>query len=726
MNKITLVAILSLIFTLSACANAQSTPEPTEAAAVVAEVVVTNTAVSPTIPPTPTQTHLPTVLPTKTSTPTPTLVPSPVPSPTTSLWNKLPTPEVSFVPEVNLIIEDQVGGVVRTVTVNKGIALLGVGPRLWIIDVSDPTNPIKIGQTDILPEIVQDVVWHGEQAYVATKENGFWLIDMKIPGNPQIQQFFELPHLVTDFKIQNDTLLALGKSIYRGSQYDLPDEWGLSLVDIANRESIQIINTIPIDGAVHSWSSVNETIFLMKRGLDVIDISDPQNPKITFIPEIFERAVVAASENELFLVGNQEIKSIDISDPTNPVEIDPGENDVFPGYGIADFELDGQTLLFTGDFCDAGSCGSTLSIHDTSKAGLPELSFTGAGFLSYDLFVQSGYAYIATEDGLNIIDISRPNQIISIGWVPTTGTIHHISAQADRVGGLNRDTYSLYFYPVETPGRPKGPIPFNPPYTDMVEVLLNGDDTYLSTGIGNAWGDLQILNTADMWKPAITGIYQPEEYTSGVRETIVQGNYAYTLLTSITREHGDIPTDMFAIIDVSNSENPYRIGSLYIDIIDNEKELAIANDIAYVTTKSQLIAILVADPSSPQVIGELDLGEDAILMDIVAVPNGVLLLWIDASSDEQALLLIETTDVNDMHVLSKVTIPDNVNNLTFEYPYAFVSGAKLWVVDISDPEALRIVGASATPGSLQKVVVQDGIIYAADGDGGLLVLKLEE
>jgi hypothetical protein len=45
-------------------------------------------------------------------------------------------------------------------------AYLGVGPRLVVLDVSQPANPMVLGESPPLPDIVQGVVVAGNYAYI--------------------------------------------------------------------------------------------------------------------------------------------------------------------------------------------------------------------------------------------------------------------------------------------------------------------------------------------------------------------------------------------------------------------------------------------------------------------------------------------------------------------------------------------------------------------------------
>ena len=51
----------------------------------------------------------------------------------------------------------QIGGASFAVAIDGTLAYVGVGPRLVILDVSNPAGPIVVGQTSLLPGIVTGV-----------------------------------------------------------------------------------------------------------------------------------------------------------------------------------------------------------------------------------------------------------------------------------------------------------------------------------------------------------------------------------------------------------------------------------------------------------------------------------------------------------------------------------------------------------------------------------------
>lgn len=230
MKRLILLTLCLIIFGVAACQGAGSdsaaavvTGNEATATAVPTTVVSTNTPLpSATLTNTSTQTPTATPRPTETATATPTLTPSLIPSPTISLWQ-------SDLVERNadFKIVDQLGGRINTVTVQDGIAYVGVGPRLWTLDVSRPETPIELGESDILPELIQYIAVFGDTAYVLTiDESGFWIIDVSQPHNPQIRTFFETSEPIYFLQIWNKRLYVSPTSREHGALiFDLEDSF---------------------------------------------------------------------------------------------------------------------------------------------------------------------------------------------------------------------------------------------------------------------------------------------------------------------------------------------------------------------------------------------------------------------------------------------------------------------------------------------------------------------
>jgi len=98
--------------------------------------------------------------------------------------------EQRYVPwDIELV--GQIGGPVFAVAVQGNYAYVGVGPRLIVLDVSDPAHLRMIGRTVKLLYAIHDIAVVGGYAYVAVGESGTWLgglwiIDVANPAAPTI------------------------------------------------------------------------------------------------------------------------------------------------------------------------------------------------------------------------------------------------------------------------------------------------------------------------------------------------------------------------------------------------------------------------------------------------------------------------------------------------------------------------------------------------------------
>jgi hypothetical protein len=64
----------------------------------------------------------------------------------------------------NVDLVAQVGGVTADVAVQGGYAYLAIGSRLMIVDVTDPAQPVLVGQTRILADSIVAVTVAGDYA----------------------------------------------------------------------------------------------------------------------------------------------------------------------------------------------------------------------------------------------------------------------------------------------------------------------------------------------------------------------------------------------------------------------------------------------------------------------------------------------------------------------------------------------------------------------------------
>jgi len=104
----------------------------------------------------------------------------------------------------NVELVGQIGGSTYAVAVQGDYAYIGVGPRLVILDISTPRSPSVIGQTDVLPDIVQDVVVADGYAYIADGSSGLRIIDISDPAAPNEVGYYDTLGNARDVAVAGD------------------------------------------------------------------------------------------------------------------------------------------------------------------------------------------------------------------------------------------------------------------------------------------------------------------------------------------------------------------------------------------------------------------------------------------------------------------------------------------------------------------------------------------
>ena len=70
----------------------------------------------------------------------------------------------------NVEFVGQIGGATKAVAVQEEYAYVGEGPRLTVLDLTDPAAPAVLGKTPPLPGEVREVAVVGNYGYIAAKE----------------------------------------------------------------------------------------------------------------------------------------------------------------------------------------------------------------------------------------------------------------------------------------------------------------------------------------------------------------------------------------------------------------------------------------------------------------------------------------------------------------------------------------------------------------------------
>jgi hypothetical protein len=174
-----------------------------------------------------------------------------------------------------------------------------------VYDISDPLNSVQVSAVydKAASDGAHDMAISGNYAYLSGwglqdafyPGNGLWIIDISNPTNPQAVKFVDLPNERWSLSIQGSTLYALDGSLDSKQTEPL----SLRIMDISEGSNPQVVKVIPIPElqmmSPSDVSTSEKELYLSVgiAGIQRYDISQPQDPvevpmEKTLIPYAFQ------------------------------------------------------------------------------------------------------------------------------------------------------------------------------------------------------------------------------------------------------------------------------------------------------------------------------------------------------------------------------------------------------------------------------------------------------
>lgn len=606
----------------------------------------------------------------------------------------------SVVPEMvsgwnrNIDLLGQIGGSINTVVLQGNYAYLGVGPRLVIVDISDPQQPVLLGRTTVFPAIVEYVAVDGDYAYVAGGDSlgggSFGIINVSQPDAPvEVSHLDAIVGYVTDMAFSGDF-------IYLAS-YDDSYLYPTSAVEIID-VSIPIPTYVGIFFPRYYINALavseSYTYVADEMGLEIFDITQPAHTKISTFAIEMGAADIAVEGIYAYVIDNNGILHImDVSVPSTPFEV--GFYDLSGSY------LRGISVV--GDL--AYLYGENLHIIDVSIPSTPD-EVGSYETPACDMAIMGKHAYISNcEDSLRIIDVSPPSSPFEIGSydLDAPGYTRDV-VLAGKYAYLTTNN-GVHIVDVSIPGMPVRAGYFSTP-GPVDDITVFGDYAYVSDYDDGVY----IIDISNPSNPIETSFYAVPGYVGNVT---VNGEYAYIAQLG----------DGLHILDVSQPSNPTKVG--YIDIY--AKRVIVKGDLAYVINNSfgDILFIDVSAPSDPIIVGTYTTGR--IDRDLTVVGNYAYILS-DGVWDCFTHSVCSRLSIIDITSLSNpFEVGFAIEHQAF-YKFAllggnvFLAGDYLLMINMGVPSGDKIeMGHFYTPETALGIDGVDDRIYVADGKGGLYI-----
>lgn len=326
------------------------------------------------------------------------------------------------------------------IVVSDTYAYLPIGAGgLEILDVSDPTSPVYIA--DGSPNSggsANGVTYRDGYAYIADGPNGLTIVDVGDPLNPSIVRYVDFGGHGLQVELFGDYAYVSGTR-------------GLEIVDISSPAEAEIV------GSFSNWTLGNA---MWGQGVEV------RNDTCFFTYMGFGLCI------------------LDVSDPSNPVEITN-----YSGLEWAiDITLDGnlaylQYLNNGGSFSDATAAFEVLDItdiHDPQQVGYWE---DGEAYWSNDLLIRDSLAYVASDDGVHVVDISDPANPLTIGFYAPNNCMNLALTEDGNYLHVAKEGGGLKILDVSEPTNPNLVVGYNTA-GQSYGVAINDSLVYLADGDG--------------------------------------------------------------------------------------------------------------------------------------------------------------------------------------------------------------------------------------------------
>ncbi|MBI2422886.1 MAG: hypothetical protein HYV27_08650 [Candidatus Hydrogenedentes bacterium] len=473
-----------------------------------------------------------------------------------------------------------------------------------------------------------------------------------------------------------------GKVSVQGNYAYIQEGARLRIVDVSNPANPTPAGSILFEGSVHGVFALDSRILVgTSVGFYIADASDPESPRIA--------GTLSLPSGDVFAVGNIAyvcsdifLHMVNISNPANPLLLGSYTSLQGPCYIVK--VLNGYAYIVTGS--------ETVDIVDVSNPSAPA-GLAVAQIPDVDLqniSVAGGYMYAAGwYGGFKAVDISNASAPLLVGSFATLGVAYAVAVQG-HYAFVAVNNLGLEILDITNPMNPEsvGNLASGP-YTHNLTVA--GDYAYLT---GNGQGGLMVVDITSLTAPTLAGVYRSD--ADSIMDIVKIGNYAYA--SSIT--------DGLYVLDVSQPDHPVTVAT---ENSHGSTRLAIRGSNLYIASDRLGFRVFdVGVPELPLHIATYSSGGDGSGLCL----RGSFCYFSDTTT---LLDIVDCSDPSTPLRVGSLGIAGGVGRGPFvDGNIAYIPTSnpdRLYVVDVSDPQAPFMLTAITPTEPLHSVFVDNGVAY---------------
>lgn len=559
-----------------------------------------------------------------------------------------------------------------------------------------------------------DVILHGDYAYVRVGGGQYRILNVSDPTSPTLVTETDVP--------LTGVVSTCGKYLYT-SNFDRRD---ITVVDISDPTDPVRVGSAPYDWSGRSridmkvsadylyfltWYYYNDNALDPRLVLDILDISGPASPVKKGTYEVgtdYPTSDLAVGNDYAYIpVMGDGLHIVDVSNPDDPTKVGVYATDT------EDILMEGNHL-YTLTWAQNHTENNQLHILDVSDP----LTVTELGsceqplgppdsYKTFEWMIEGDHVYVSLDNRLTILDASDPEnptetylgQLVQVDH-PDKAYIQGLDARGDYTymayGQGVKD--GLYIFNVSDLQNPV--LESEYPMLDYRgPVAVKGDYAYIATSQEGS----EVLRAVDVSNP-----HQPTD--TGL-ETTLDVDAVYDMTVNGETLYMAAGKEGLGIWDISHPMAPAEVmtytRTIYAVAVDNHR--------LYGSTGSEIIVLDLSDPTQPTEVGSVAFSSVSGL----SVRGNHAYI---ASGEE--LTIVDITDLDnptEVGFCRSINVPFDVA-VRGDYAYVadFYGGL---VVDVSDPENPTRYETYDTPGSANHVTVNEAYIYVDSDFGGIQILR---
>ena len=595
----------------------------------------------------------------------------------------------------------QLGGTASDVIVRGRYAYLAIGPRLVVLDVSDPAHPVVRGETPPTLRTGGRLSLADDRVYLSV-DDGVHVFDVRVPESPSAVGFFALP------TPGHDSIAG----IIHGRAYIADLQPKLRIVDLVDPVYPVEIGDCVTSRYARDVAVSGQYAYLASgsSGLQVVDLADPTNPRVVGVASVGDASRVTVAAGVAYVIDRTYgLRLFDVSEPEHPIEVGSlaGPN--------------GPSLAVEGTRVYIADHSSGLVIVDVATPARPSvigsLSVPGAAI---GIAVESGTAFVAAESGgLRIVSVADPARPVELGFYSPPGRIAAIAV----AGGIAyaADGWrgaKVVALDARDPARPSSLGSIASP-GGVADIAAVGRNLFVAEvpGLGPVgWTRLGVIDVTDMSHPIRSTAMETTGYTADV---LASDGQVFVLADQ--SRSGAESTGEVTVLDVTGSEWPRELGRTALP--GQARGLASRGTNLFVASGEAGLRIYShADPSRLREVGSWR--EPGYAPYHVAVVGTRAFLAL--GSQGLFLRVLDVTDPSRPSDLGLFTTPAlSASDMVADERFLYVTDPwrGLFVLDTAGSAGPVVAAFLRLPGQPSAVALDSDYAYVGAGDAGLFIVR---